>query len=555
MATEDEEFEFRLRLEQEQAQEAAQNASGRRETSLAGVGSEMGKGAVRGAVGAADTANMIERVMPVTGLLRRGAEVLAPDITRRVGESIKAFRERLLEQNRADPNASRAEQMLGTGAELATQATLTGGPGGGVRQTLMNTLVPAVGGALGEQAFGEQGKAIGALAAPFVAGRVGSALSPQMDEGMQLLVQHGYEPTLGQAVGGGMKRLETAPVTQLFTEGARANASQTLTVAAANRALTPLGLGPQALGKIDPKKLNGFQIYEKAEALASKAYDDILPQLNISLSGNTGVAFAKAASDLKAMMSPAGVKKLNEALAHLQKKGTTAITGEDMKLVDKALGQIRRTYIRAGQSDVEAALIGDQVTAFQGALRDMVATQNPQFAIPLQRANAAWNNLVRVQHAVEKAGNTEGFFTPQQLQAAVRQLETSGSGFSKSQATMQDISNAAIKTLPIRTQVPYSALNQAVKGGAGVLAGAGAGAGTAAAMGAGGAGMAAGAALPVLGGAGLYGALYSPFGQSVARSIYARQPGQLTGTLGEILRDTRINSSFATSLPQFQQGE
>lgn len=554
MTTEAEEFEFRLRLEQEAAAEAQNAPSERRSTTLEGVGSEMGKGAVRGLVGAADTANMIEKVMPVTGLLRRGAETLAPDITRRAGESIKAFRERLLEQNRANPNASRAEQMLGTGTELATQGALTGGAGGTVRQAAMSTLAPAVGGAIGEQAFGEQGKAIGALAAPFVASRLGSALAPRMTDDMTLLVQHGFEPTLGQAVGGGMKRAETFPGASLFTEGARANASQTLTTAAANRALSPLGLGPQPLGKVNLKEMNGFDIYAKAEALASKAYDDILPQLNISLSGNTGVAFSKAASDLKAVMNKAGVAELDKVLKNLQKPGTTAITGEDMKLVDKGLGQIRRAYLK--DPAIDSQQIGQKVTEFQGALRDMVATQNPQFAIPLQRANAAWNNLVRVEMAVSKAGNTEGFFTPQQLQSAVKQLETSRANFSRGQAAMQDFSNAAIaEATPARTNVPYSMVNQFARGAAPVvgLGAAGAGAGVAAGMG--GAGIAGAAAAPIALGAAGYGALYSPFGQSVARSIYARQPGQLTGTLGDILRDTRINPSFATSLPQFRQDE
>lgn len=528
----------------------------RRSTSLEGLGSEAGKGSARGAIGTADFLVQGALNTPPGRYATAAANVLAPDITRRVGESVKEFRDRLLSQVQASKNASIPEQMLGTGTELATSAALTGGLSGGVRQAAMNTLVPAVGGAVGEQAFGEQGKAVGALAAPFVASRVGAALSPQISDGMRMLIQHGAEPTSGQIVGGGLKRAETLPGASLFTEGARTNAAETLTTAAANRALSPLGLGPQPLGKINPKEMSGFDIYAKAENIASKAYEDILPQLNISLSGNAGVAFSKAASDLKAMMPKAGVTQLNDVLKNLQKPGTTAITGEDMKLVDKGLGQIRRDYL--GDPAVTSQQIGQKLTEFQGALRDLVAQQNPQFAIPLQRANAAWNNLVRVQLAVTKAGANDGFFTPSQLQSAVKQMETYAGSFAKGEGVMQDFSNAAVKELgSVRTNVPYSMLNQGLRSGAGAVGIGGAGAAGGAMLGAGIPAMATGAGAALAGAAGLYGAAYTPTMQGVLRSFLTGNRPAAMGTLGDLLRETRTNPAFVTGLPQFQslQGE
>lgn len=553
--TEQEEFEFRARLEAEQA--APQPA---RSTTLSSAGTALGKGAVRGVVAAGDTASMIENIMPATGLLRRGAQALAPDITRRVGESIKQFRDRLLAQNQADPNATRTERMLGTGAEFATQGALTGGLGGTARQAATNILTPAIGAAVGEQigtpgeGSGETGKLIGALAAPFAVSRLGAALKPDISPALKRLVEAGGQPTTGQITGGGLKKLESFPILNQFTEGALDTSTRSYTLAANNLALEPLRLGKQPLGKIDLSKVSGNDLYAKADDIAQDAYNTLLPQLKLKLDPQLPQELAAIKSAHPEVLDK--LENIQKTIFKiLSKKGTTAITGEDMKIVEKKLGsQLRKANL---SNDTMADELADGVTEMQGALRDMVARQNPTKAPELQRINKAWSNLVRVRKATTGAFATnDGFFTPQQFARAVTAVNASrtGQAVARGEAGMQDVARAGIENMSTQASksLPYSALARGA-GTLGTLGGAGAGAATAAGLGA--AGIGTGAGLGIVGGLGAYGAAYTPTAQGVLRSFLTGNRGPLTGTLGEVLRDTRTNPAFVHNLPQFRRDE
>lgn len=548
MATEDEEFEFRLRMEQEAAAEAQNAPSGPRSTTAAGVGSEIGKGAVRGVVGAGDTGAMASRFFPPTALAGLAAEQLAPDITRRAGETIKAFRERLLAQNKADPNASRVEQMLGTGTELATQGLLTGGAGGTVRQAAVNTLAPAVGGAVGEQVGGETGKLIGAVTGPLATSRIGAALKPEISPGLKRLVEAGALPTVGQTMGGGLKKLETFPILSNIAEGAVDTSTKSFALAANNIALEPLRMGKQPLGKIDLSKVSGNDLYAKADDIAQAEYDKLLPKLSMKIDPQLPqeLAAIKAAHPEVADKLDAVQKTIFKIMS---KKGTTNITGEDMKLVESKLGKLARRA-NANNSDIMADELADGISEFQGALRDMVARQNPAEAAQLTRINEAWSNLVRVRKAtIGATASNDGFFTPQQFAAAVARVNASrtGQAVARGEAGMQDVSTAGLENMAVRPgrSVPYSALARGATGLAATM-GPGAAAGAAAGLGATGAGLGA------LAGLGAYGAAYTPTAQGVLRSFLTGDRGRLTGTLGEILRDTRTNPAFVTGFPQLQ---
>lgn len=531
-----------------------------RSTTLSSAGTALGKGAVRGAVAAGDTASMIENIMPVTGLLRRGAKALAPDITRRAGESVKQFRERLLAQNRADPNATTVERMLGTGAEFATQGALTGGLGGTARQAATNILTPAIGAAVGEQigtpgeGSGETGKFIGALASPFIASRIGAALKPDVSPALKRLVEAGGQPTTGQITGGGIQRLESFPILNQFTQGALDTSTRSYTLAANNLALEPLRLGKQPLGKIDLSKVSGNDLYAKADDIAQDAYNKLLPQLKLKLDPQLPqeLAAIKAAH-------PEVADKLqniqNTIFKIMSKKGTTAITGADMKIVESKLGrQLRKANL---SNDIMADELADGVAEMQGALRDMVARQNPSQAKELQRINEAWSNLVRVRKATIGASSTnDGFFNPQQLARAVTAVNASrtGQAVARGESGMQNVARAGIEHMSTQPgkSLPYSALAR----GAGTLGTLGTlGGGAAAGAGLGAAGIGTGVGLGIAGGLAGYGAAYTPTAQGVIRNFLTSNRGPLPATLGEILRDTRTNPAFVTNLPQFNRGE
>lgn len=131
----------------------------RRETTAGGIGAESLKGATRGLYNLGQAAERFNPVHPALILLKQlGLPV--PDI--------KAGQEQIQNTLQAAPNASVPEQMLGTGAELATgMLPFVGAGPAGLIQKAMSVAVPTAGGVAGEQVIGgEAGKLIGSLAAP-----------------------------------------------------------------------------------------------------------------------------------------------------------------------------------------------------------------------------------------------------------------------------------------------------------------------------------------------------------------------------------------------------
>lgn len=161
--TEDEEFEFRLRYEREQ--EAASKRAEppmestrpdnpeypRRETTAKGMLVEALKGGGRG----------------ITALPKLASEVLAGMEGPRPPQPGPAQQmlDRFYEQIRPAHDASRAEQMAGTGGELAASMVPFAGQGS-MAAKAARVAVPTAGGVVGEQMGGETGKLIGSLAAP-----------------------------------------------------------------------------------------------------------------------------------------------------------------------------------------------------------------------------------------------------------------------------------------------------------------------------------------------------------------------------------------------------
>jgi hypothetical protein len=167
--TEEEEFEFRLRYEREQeaaSKRAAPAAPAepammstrpddpvypRRDTTALGVVTEGAKGVGRG----------------ITALPKMVSEALASLEGKRPDKPGPAQRmlDRFYEQIQADPTASQAEQMVGTGGELAASMAPFAGAGS-LAAKVARVAVPTAGGVAGEQVAGETGKLIGSLAAP-----------------------------------------------------------------------------------------------------------------------------------------------------------------------------------------------------------------------------------------------------------------------------------------------------------------------------------------------------------------------------------------------------
>jgi hypothetical protein len=80
----------------------------------------------------------------------------------------------------------------------------------------------------------------------------------------------------------------------------------------------------------------------------------------------------------------------------------------------------------------------------QMLLRQQVQRSNPHVAEKLSKADAGWANLVRVEGAAKAAHNSDGMFTPAQLNQAIRSADDSvrGRAVSRGEALMQDLGRA-----------------------------------------------------------------------------------------------------------------
>ena len=318
--------------------------------------------------------------------------------------------------------------------------------------------------------------AIGALGGA-AGSKIGNALNPKVSPKVAALMNEGITPTPGQIVGGGFRKFEegmkSVPLLGDMIEGAEGRAVESFNEAAIKRVLKPIGGKFQGIGR------NGL---ESASRQVSDFYEGILPRLKVAqdkqfISEMNNLA--KVAADM-----PDGTKSQfynlvkNKVVDKFTKGGR--MSGHTMKEVESSLGEEASRYMRA--VDPDQRRIGDGLREVQRQLRELVIRNNPGEK-GLEKANAAFANLLRVENAGGRIGASEGVFTPAQLQSAVRQLDPSRrkKGFTHGNALMQDLSEAGKTVLsnklpdsgtPFRLQALLAAINpMTYAGGAVGLAG------------------------------------------------------------------------------------
>lgn len=537
--TEQEEFEFRARLEAEQA-------AVRAPTTARGAISEISKAAGRG-LSSAPLMAAEALSMPVEkmgGILsdQIGMEFKGSKAFQRLGQTL---RERL----KATP-ANEFEQALGTGTEIgASIAPFMGGPAP-LAAKAFGLAAPALGGVAGERIAenhtgmsGEQGKMVGSFAAPLGMAAAAKALSPNVSEEMRLMLKAGLTPTPGEQTGGFLKRLERYPVFRELTSSAQIRSHDSVSTAATNLALRPLDASNPIKGKNHRgQEMNGFQKYEKADSIASRAYDEVLPKLSVKYDYPMHREWLLQRSTLDDDIAPLMQKIYDKTIVKVVEKDGS-ITPENMKMIDSQLGDLARKAIK--DTAIEREGMHDAIRNLQGIVRDSVTRQNPEHAPQLQRINAAWNNLVRIGDAVERAKSTNGLFSPEQLQTSVARMDASlkGKAFKTGRAAMQDVSQSVVDTVGggRNASVPWGAVRGTLAGGAG-LAGIG---GTA--MVAGGAPL----AIPAAAAAAGFGSMYTPLGQRLAQGALSGQRPMPLQTLGQIMREAPTYAP--ATLPLFDQ--
>lgn len=339
---------------------------------------------------------------------------------------------------------------------------------------------------------------------PLVTSAVGRVISPKAstNTNLQLLRNEGVQPTIGQTLGGWANRLEekamSIPIMGDAISYAREGARKQFNEAAINRATGPIGAKAQGVGQ-DAVRQAGDDIgnaYTAARnAMGSFQLDQQarqeLQRINgmvQSLPAQQQRTFQTAVDAIRTDISPNGT-----------------ITGDVFKRIDSKLGQDAGRF--SGASDPYHQQLGEALSALQNTISGAGRRANPQADSMFTAADRAYANLVRVEGASKAAMNSEGVFTPAQLNSAIRQADQSvrDRATARGTALMQDLGNAGQQVLG--NKVPNSGTVDRAMLGIGSL----------------GAGLLHPAIpLGLIGGAGMY---MSPV-QSVLRGLVsARRPG------------------------------
>ena len=362
---------------------------------------------------------------------------------------------------------SPANLAIASKAPLA--ATLPGrigvGAATGGASAAMNPVV-------GDDFWSDKAKQVGTGAAfggalPAVTGAIGRVISPNASKNanLDLLRDAGVKPTVGQSLGGWANQAEekamSLPIMGDAIAAARGNAREQFNKAAINRALAPIGK------KVDDVGQTGIQ---KAGDLLSKSYDDAINSVKVVRFDNQ---FSTDVAQLRGMaqnMTPQLAKRFNSTIDDVLSPRMSAngsMLGATYKQIDSKLGQEAAKFGKS--SDPLQQELGDAYKQLQALLKDQAARSNPGFAEALKKADKGWANLVRVEGAGKAALNTEGVFTPAQLNAAIRQADKSvrGRAVGRGGALMQDLGNAGQQVLG--NKVPNSATADRLMLGAGGL--------------------------------------------------------------------------------------
>jgi len=291
------------------------------------------------------------------------------------------------------------------------------------------------------------GAAGGAIAAPLVGGiaRIVSpkaSLNPELD----LLKREGVRPTVGQALGGLAnsveQRLTSAPIVGDAIAAARRRAVEDFNEAAINRAVAPVG------GSV---KGAGHDAVARAGDILSDAYESAIAKVK-------GVKFDspdfnRELGTLQSMaqnMEPAHAARFNRVLSDVvlnRMSPAGGMIGQAFKRADSELGQLAGRYGKSPMAGEQE--LGDAIKELQRIMRAQVARDNPEFSAAIKAADKGWANLVRVEGASAKAANSDGIFTPGQLNLSARTADRSARkrATARGEALMQDLSTAGQNVL------------------------------------------------------------------------------------------------------------
>lgn len=287
------------------------------------------------------------------------------------------------------------------------------------------------------------------------------------------LQDSGIDLTYGQMMGGGAQKVEDALATIPFLgdpiSAARGRATRDLNTASINEALSPIGQalprGAAGRGAIDDMSVRVGQAIEDSVSQATFAPDQkfaqTIQQLPRALTGLP----TDTQNQISAIIQ-------NDVLEPLAQTGGS-ITGRDLANMFSRLSGLRRSL--GTSNDAAQREVGVVVGNLQDAILDTIERQGTGDVQAIRDARQAYALSLRPERAAGMLGAEGGVFTANQLQNAVRAMDTGvrNRNFARGRAPMQELSQSAVDImgtkLPSSGTTERAAVTYALLGGGSLI--------------------------------------------------------------------------------------
>ena len=309
---------------------------------------------------------------------------------------------------------------------------------------------------------------------------LGKVLPPVTEKAKELIKQE-IPLTIGQSVGGGLRKIEEGIKSIPFLGdpivGAEIRATQGFNKATFRKVLEPLEKYGVNLKKQLKGKTTGNELYKTAENIISNGYEKLKPKLKFP----TRVELQSIYDDVILKQADTMPKSVNnqflqdmDNIVYNNFSPDGSLSGEGFKKIQSGLRQQIKGYL--GSGDQVTRNYANSYNAVLDALTDTLVKNNPKYAPQLNDLDFSFKMLNIVGKAIEKGGTKQGTFTPNQLMQASRMADVGKNkkSFRKGEALMQDLANEG-QALNLTLPDSGTATRQILTGGLLNLGGAGAG--------------------------------------------------------------------------------
>ena len=399
------------------------------------AGEDVGKmGAVMRGLGGAKAA-FDRAALGVKGLLPQSVQDAGDAIDRYFGAG--GVNPELVKRGQAFADEGGAAATVGgIGADIAMSAPVGGLAGAATKSAplLARALAQVAGGAgygaatsPEDRTGGALGGGVGTAVGMGVNRLIGGAIKPFIQPEAQAMMKEGIQPTIGQAIGGGVntaeQKMRSLPLAGNLIRKARERATGEFNTAVGNRALSDIGESVGASTK------PGSALTEEVANKIGGVFDRIEPNAKFV----TDPDFTKSVAAIRTQLSQMAPEKLTQFDNIVQnqiadKLRGGAMNGEQWAGTREMLNRIARQN-KLGNPSGDQLALADSIGELQQAVIDNVVKNSPaNIRSELANASSGWRQYKQMEKAAGMKGamNNENVFTPSQYLSAVRGGLTAG---------------------------------------------------------------------------------------------------------------------------------